>query len=147
MMLSKFKATMVAAVAMLIAAGAAAQDFTPQEARAIAREAYTYGYPLVDNYIISYDYFVDKTSPNFKAPWNSLRNLNRVFTPADTAVQTPNSDTPYSWAGLDLRSEPIVISLPTIDKDRYFSVQMWDAYNYVIGYAGSRTTATMPRTS
>ena len=113
---------------------------TPEEARAIAKEAYVYGYPLVDNYIISYDYFVDKTSPNFKAPWNELKNINRVFTPADTAVQPPNSDTPYSWAGLDLRAEPIVLSLPEIEKGRYYDVEIWDAYNYIIGYAGSRTT-------
>ena len=30
-----------------------------------------------------------------------------AFTPADTAVQTPNSDTPYSFVGLDLRAEPV----------------------------------------
>ena len=74
------------------------------------------------------------------APWNNLKNINRVFTPADTAVQTPNSETPYSWAGLDLRAEPIVISLPEIAKERYYNVEMWDAYSYIIGYSGSRTT-------
>ena len=44
-------------------------------------------------------------------------------------------------AGLDLRAEPIVISLPAIEKDRYYSIQMWDAYTYIAGYAGSRTTS------
>jgi hypothetical protein len=127
-------------LAVLLATAASAQQATPEEARAIAKEAYIYGYPLVDNYIISYDYYVDETSPNFKAPWNELKNINRVFTPADTAVQTPNSDTPYSWAGLDLRAEPIVLSLPEIAKERYYDVEIWDAYNYIIGYAGSRTT-------
>ncbi|HBN74764.1 MAG TPA: cell envelope protein, partial [Planctomycetaceae bacterium] len=60
--------------------------------------------------------------------------------PADTAIQTPNSDTPYSMAGLDLRTEPLVISVPAIEKKRYYSIQMWDAYTYIAGYAGSRTT-------
>ncbi|MDF7799693.1 DUF1254 domain-containing protein [Pontiellaceae bacterium B1224] len=83
---------------------------------------------------------MDKSNPNYKAPWNHLKNMNNVFTPADTSVQTPNSDTPYSWAGLDLRTEPIVISLPEIEKDRYYDVQIWDAYTFIIGYAGSRTT-------
>jgi len=118
----------------------AASAVTPAEARAIAKEAYIYGYPLVDNYRIQYAYYVDKSNPNFKAPWNQLKNINRVFTPADTSVQTPNSDTPYSWAGLDLRAEPIVISVPAIEQKRYYDVQMWDAYTYIIGYAGSRTT-------
>lgn len=128
------------AVAALPSTSVFAQDVTPDEAREIAKEAYVYGYPLVDNYIITYAYFQDPNDPNFKAPWNNLKNINRVFTPADTAVQTPNSDTPYSWAGLDLRAEPIVISLPEIDKDRYYDVEIWDSYNYIIGYAGSRTT-------
>ncbi|MFX0542446.1 DUF1254 domain-containing protein [Roseovarius sp. S4756] len=128
------------AAAALLAPVAHAQDVTPEEAREIAKEAYTYGYPLVDNYRVNYSFFVDESSPEFKAPWNELANINRVFTPADTAVQSPNSDTPYSWAGLDLRAEPIVISLPKIEADRYYSVQIWDAYTYVIGYAGSRTT-------
>jgi hypothetical protein len=41
---------------------------TPEEARAIAKEAYIYGFPLVDNYRVEYSYFVDRPSPEFKAP-------------------------------------------------------------------------------
>jgi hypothetical protein len=99
---------------------------TPEEARAIAKEAYIYGYPLADNYRVEHAYFVGPKNPEFKAPWNHLKNIPRVFTPADTAVQTPNSDTPYSWMGLDLRAEPIVLFLPSIEKERYFSVQLTD---------------------
>ncbi len=121
-------------------ANTSSHSVTPADARAIAKEAYTYGYPLVDNYRIQYAYYVDKNSPNYKAPWNHIKNINKVFTPADTAVQTPNSDTPYSWAGLDLRAEPIVISVPAIEKNRYYDIQIWDAYTYITGYAGSRTT-------
>ena len=135
---------MFTTIALVAAFGLAplvqAGDVTPAEARAIAKEAYTYGYPLVDNYRIQYAYYVDKNDPSFKAPWNHIKNIHNVYTPADTAVQTPNSDTPYSWIGLDLRAEPIVISVPAIDKKRYYDVQMWDAYTFIIGYAGSRTT-------
>ena len=123
------------------AASAAAPAVTPAEARAIAKEAYIYGYPLVDNYRIEYSYFVDKNNPNYKAPWNQLKNIANVYTPADTAVQTANSDTPYSFVGLDLRAEPIVFSVPATEKKRYYSVQIWDAYTYIVGYAGSRTTS------
>lgn len=55
-------------------------------------------------------------------------------------MQTPNSDTPYSWLGLDLRAEPIVLTVPPIEKDRYFSVQLMDAYTFNFDYIGSRTT-------
>jgi hypothetical protein len=39
---------------------ARAADVTPAEVRAIAKEAYIYGYPLVDSYRIQYAYFIDK---------------------------------------------------------------------------------------
>src|SRR6202035_2691299 len=87
-----------------------------------------------------YDYFVDSKGPEFKAPWNHIANTPRVYTPADTAIQTPNSDTPYSWLGLDLRTEPIVLTLPQIEKERYYSVQLTDAYTFNFAYLGTRAT-------
>jgi hypothetical protein len=113
---------------------------TPAEARAIAKEAYIYGFPMVDSYRIQYDYFVNRESPEFKAPWNQIRNVPRVFTPADTAVQTPNSDTPYSFVGMDLRAEPMVLTVPVVEKNRYFSIQLVDLYTFNFAYIGSRAT-------
>jgi hypothetical protein len=55
-------------------------------------------------------------------------------------VQTPNSDTPYSFVGMDLRAEPMVLTVPPIEKDRYFSIQLVDAYTFNFDYIGSRTT-------
>ena len=103
---------------------------TPDEARAIAKEAYVYGFPLVDNYRIQYSYFVDKNNPEYKAPWNQLYNNARVYTPDDKAIQSPNSDTPYSYIGADLRAEPLVITVPDVDKSRYYSLQFIDMYTY-----------------
>jgi hypothetical protein len=117
-----------------------AQDVTPTEARKIAKEAYIYGFPMVDSYRIQYAYFQDTGSPEYKTPWNTLYNTARVYTPADTAVQTPNSDTPYSFVGMDLRTEPIVLTVPMIEKDRYFSIQLIDAYTFNFDYIGSRAT-------
>jgi hypothetical protein len=123
-----------------LTAARAQSGVSPAEARAIAKEAYIYGYPMVDSYRIQYAYFVDSTNPQYKAPWNHLRNFSRVFTPEDTAVQTPNSDTPYSFLGMDLRTEPIVLTVPVIEKKRYFSIQLIDAYTFNFDYIGSRTT-------
>ena len=117
-----------------------AADVTPAEARAIAKEAYVYGFPMVDSYRIQHAYFVDTKNPEYKAPWNQIVNVPRVYTPADTAIQTPNSDTPYSFVGMDLRAEPIVLTVPVIEKDRYFSVQLIDWYTFNFDYIGSRTT-------
>lgn len=118
----------------------AASPLAPAEARAIARDAVIYGFPLVDHYRIQHAYFVDRGNPEFKAQWNQLRNIPRVFTPEDKAIQTPNSDTPYSFAGLDLRAEPVVLTLPPVEAGRYHSAQLIDAYTHNFAYLGTRTT-------
>ncbi|MBI3226087.1 MAG: DUF1254 domain-containing protein [Mycolicibacterium cosmeticum] len=115
-------------------------DVSAEQIRAIAKQAYIYGFPMVDNYRIQYAYFQDKQNPQYKAPWNTLQSNAQVFTPADTAIQTPNSDTPYSFFGADLRTEPYVLSVPTIDTKRYYSLQFMDQYMYNFDYVGSRTT-------
>jgi len=94
----------------------------------------------VDSYRVLYGYFVDRDNPEYKAPWNQIRNISRVYTHEDRAVQTPNSDTPYSFVALDLRSEPYVLTVPAIEKDRYFSIQLIDLYTHNFDYIGSRTT-------
>src|SRR5208337_1175871 len=83
-------------------------------------------------------------SSQFKAPFNEIKNEQRVSTPEDTAVITPNSDTPYSMCWLDLRAEPMVISVPAVDKKRYYSVQLIDGNTYNFGYIGSRATGSDP---
>jgi hypothetical protein len=113
---------------------------TPDQARAIAKEAYIYGFPMVDNYRVQYAYFVNKQDPEYKGNWNEIHNTARVYTPEDTAIQTPNSDTPYSAVGADLRAEPLVLTVPPIEQDRYYSLQFVDGYTYNFHYVGSRTT-------
>jgi hypothetical protein len=135
-----FVFTMALLAASAFPAAQAQTSATLAEARAIAKEAYVYGFPLVDHYRIQYSYFQNKDDSNYKAPWNQLINIPRVYTPADTAIQTPNSDTPYSFIGMDLRAEPMVITVPAMDKKRYFSVQLIDAYTFNFAYLGSRTT-------
>ena len=118
----------------------ASEGITPEEARAIAKEAYIYGFPLVDNYRIQHSFFVGKDNTEYKAPYNVLYNTQRVATPSDKAVQTPNSDTPYGHLGFDLRAEPIVLTVPALEKNRYFTIQLVDAYTHNFDYIGSRTT-------
>ena len=114
------------------------------EAKDIAEEGFIYGLPLVMNYAVMQEFAVDRNSGQFKAPFNEIQNEHKVSTPEDTAVITPNSDTPYSIMWLDLRAEPMVISVPTIDKDRYYAVQMIDGNTYNYGYIGTRTTGSEP---
>ncbi|MGH7891971.1 MAG: DUF1254 domain-containing protein, partial [Thermodesulfobacteriota bacterium] len=119
---------------------AAAKEPGAVDTKQIAEQAYIYGFPMIMNYGTMYEYSIDRSSSQFKAPFNQIYNTARVYTPEDTAVITPNSDTPYSFAGMDLRAEPIVLCVPGVEKGRYYSVQLVDMYTYNIGYIGSRAT-------
>ena len=110
------------------------------ETRAIAEEGFIYGLPLVMNYAIMYEFVIDKSSGQYKAPFNTIANEARVFTYKDTAVVTPNSDTPYSLLWLDLRAEPMILSVPAVDKSRYYSVMLCDGNTFNYGYIGTRAT-------
>ena len=115
-----------------------------EEVKAIAEEGFIYGLPIVMNYAVMYEYSVDKDSGQYKAPFNQIHNEARVFTYEDTAVVTPNSDTPYSILWLDLRAEPTVLSVPAVEKGRYFSVMLCDGNTFNYGYIGSRATGNEP---
>lgn len=110
------------------------------EVQKIAEEAFIYGFPMVMGYGVLYEYAVDTRSDQFKAPFNQIYNTARVYTPNDRAVVTPNSDTPYSFVWADLRAEPLVLSVPEVDKRRYYSVMLADLYSCNYGYIGSRAT-------
>ena len=111
-----------------------------KETKALAEEGFIYGLPIVMNYAVMHEYAVDKDSGQFKAPFNQIKNEPRVFTYKDTAVVTPNSDTPYSFVWMDLRAEPIVLSVPAVEKERYYSVMLCDGNTFNYGYIGSRAT-------
>src|SRR5471032_937204 len=141
MQFEKAPRLMLASLSLLLSCSAWA-DFsaTPQEARGIAKEAYLYGFPVVEMYKTLYTQAVDKGGPNFKAPFNKIGNTTKVFSPADTAFVTPNSDTPYSFVWMDLRTEPVVLPLPPIAENRYYSVQLIDLYTQNFAYLGTRST-------
>jgi hypothetical protein len=123
-----------------LASAVCAADITPAETKAIAEEGFIYGLPIVMNYAVMYEYAVDRDSGQFKAPFNQINNEARVFTYKDTAIITPNSDTPYSILWMDLRAEPMVLSVPEVEKSRYYSVMLCDGNTYNYGYIGSRAT-------
>ncbi len=133
-------AALVAAFAIAGTAASAQTAPRPKETKAIAEEAFLYGLPLSMYYKIMNQYAINKDSGQFKAPFNTIKNEPKVYTPADTAIVTPNSDTPYSWLFLDLRAEPVVLCVPEIAKDRYYSVMLTSQYTFNFGYIGSRAT-------
>jgi hypothetical protein len=116
------------------------QPLTPEEAQAIAREAYVYGFPMVMNLKTIYNYVLDEQSPEYKGPFNQLSCTARLFTPEDKAVVSPNADTPYCMYWLDLRAEPQILSVPEMDPNRFYHFQFIDLYTHNFSYVGTLST-------
>ncbi len=130
--------TLIACLLLITVAPLAARatDVSPTEARAIAKEAYVYGLPLVMGYKAIHETAAKGESPQHQVPFNQIKNEAPLYTPEDKAIVLPNSDTPYSFAYLDLRAEPVVLSTPEVEPGRYFSVQLINLYVINVAYHG-----------
>ena len=106
----------------------------------IARTAVPFGLPTVDLHRILVNFALDPESPEFKAPLNAIHHARGLADPSDLSVVAMNVDTPYSWAWLDLRSGPVLLTMPPHGPDRYMSAQIVDLYTNIVGYVTPRTT-------
>jgi len=116
------------------------QPPTPAEARAIAKEAWLYAYAPLQGYQTFWNQTQNPAFGGYVGGFNRFRHYSRLNTPADTDIVTPNNDTPYSWAWLDLRAEPIVLELPAVAAPRYYVNQWFDLYTHNFAYTGVRAT-------
>jgi len=115
-------------------------NVSPAEARAIAKEAWLYAYAPIQGYQTFYGQALNPQAPGYVGGLNTFRHYSRTYTPKDADIVTPNNDTPYSWAWLDLRAEPIVLSLPSVPAPRYYVNQWFDLYTHNFAYTGVRAT-------
>ncbi|MEV5795729.1 DUF1254 domain-containing protein [Streptomyces sp. NPDC052192] len=114
-----------------------------EDARKTAAEGWIWGYALLQNYRTMYPQAINPDDARYVGGFGRFRHYSQPFTPANTDVVTPNNDTPYSWAWLDLRAEPYVISVPALD--RYYVLPVHDLDTSYVGYIGARTTRYLPR--
>jgi hypothetical protein len=117
-----------------------AQSAATSEERTIAKEAFIYAYAPIASYQTWAKQATIPTAPEYIGGFNVFRNYSQAYTSANKDIVTPNNDTPYSWAWLDLRAEPIVLSVPAVPKDRYYVMQLIDLFTYNFGYVGVRAT-------
>jgi hypothetical protein len=117
---------------------------SPAEVRAITKDAYIYAYPMLENYNTMYKQLAQPSGPEYVGGFGKFRHYGQVYTPENRDVVTPNNDTPYSWAWLDLRAEPWVVSVPAVANKRYYVQQWVDLFTYNFAYIGSRTTGNGP---
>ena len=122
-------------------AAGAIQATGENEALELGVEAYVYGYPLV---LMDVTRAVTTNAPKAaggKAPINQLVHLREFPDHTFTDVVSPNADTLYSFAWLDLKKEPQIVSVPDVGK-RYYLMPMLDAWTNVFASPGARTTGT-----
>ena len=135
-----FSVLLIGVLMTLLSCNQKQNDLTPAQAKQISKEAYIYGLPMVLNYKTLNMYVLDKNSPEYKGEFNELTSVARLFTPDDKAIVTPNSDTPYSFLWCDIRQEPVVIEVPDVEAERYYSFQLIDLYTHNFAYLGTLTT-------
>ncbi len=111
---------------------------TADEARALAEDAYTYGFAIVENYKAIFGMCVFKDSPQFSG-FNNYLHGRQLFDPDYDVVVTPNNDTLYSTTFADLRTEPMVVSVPETGV-RYQVIQLVDMGTDNFAYIGTRAT-------
>ncbi len=114
-------------------------ELTAAAIREAADAAYVYGYATVDLHRILHNFALDPASPEFKAVPNEFSHSRALADPTDRTIVAMNVDTPYSYAWLDLRDEPVVLTVPPFEADRYVSAQLIDLYTYIVGYVSPRT--------
>lgn len=112
----------------------AGQPPSDQAMKALSAEVFTYAYPIV---------LMDVTRELMTArtPVNTFSH-KRTFPDASfTDVVSPNADTLYSSAWLDLSQEPVILSVPDTN-GRYYLMPLMDAWTNVFASPGKRTTGT-----
>lgn len=98
-----------------------------------AREAWLFGLPLIETARTRAGSVASGVRPN------TLVHARNLVTPKAQFVTTPNNDTLYSQAWIDLAGGPVRITLPAPHK-RYLSVALMDMYSNNFAVLGTRTT-------
>lgn len=105
-------------------------------------DAVVYGLPSVDLHRILVNFALDRLSPEYKAPLNTFAHARNLADPSDRSIVAMNVETPYSYVWLDLHAEPVVLTMPDFEADRYVSAEIFDLYTFIVGYVSPRTNGS-----
>ena len=112
---------------------------SPEEIATIAEEAYIFSFPMLMGYRYGFATFFAPPLPSYRGPVNEMHGEGVTLDYRFRDVVTPNADTPYSMAALDLRAEPMVLNVPAVT-DRYYVMQFVDLFGANSHFVGSRAT-------
>jgi hypothetical protein len=120
-------------------------ELSAQEIEEAAKEAYIYAFPMLMGYRVAFATFLTTGLPSYRGPANAMHGKAATLDHTYKDVITPNADTPYSMAMLDLRAEPVVIQVPQVT-DRYYVLQFVDLFGTNPHFIGSRATGSQAGT-
>jgi hypothetical protein len=130
-------------LAALFAAQAMAAGQTPtvpvDPEQAVA-QAYRYALPVYEIARLRYRQSFDPANPH-RVPVNTLTHARKLADHTSRFVTTPNNDTLYSAANLDLHAGPVRIDVPDFGS-RYYSIALMDEFSNNFAYIGRRTTGS-----
>lgn len=101
--------------------------------RTAAREAWIYTLPLIEIATMR------QRAMGFGQRMGAFTHVRNLATPKHRAVTTPNNDTLYTTAHIDLSAGPVTLTLPPMG-ERYVSLALMDAYTNNFAILGTRTT-------
>jgi len=130
---------LLVAMAIALSSNAASQDkLAPDVARFLATEAWLFGLPLVMfEKQVDYSTHVTKAEET-RAPINQFVHYRKFVDASNRSIVGFNVDNLYSLAWIDLKAQPLVLAVPAMG-DRYWMMQIVDAWNGVPAAPGSRT--------
>jgi hypothetical protein len=108
------------------------------EARLIARDAYVFGFSFVANYRVFIERVVRGDPTMLGKGFNEFA-CYRDLVPVDTP-DTPQHDTLYVFAVIDLRREPMVIAVPDVSDGYSYMLQLGDTSTETLPYISTITT-------
>jgi hypothetical protein len=119
------------------AAGPGGQAVSAADAKAIATDAYVYGYSLITTDVTRVQMSNVPKQTGLQSPIGQFTNIPR-YPPADyRGVSAPNADTLYSLAWVDL-DQPVVFTHPDMG-NRFYLFEMVDLWMNIVQTPGSRT--------
>ena len=101
------------------------------EARQTAEGAYIFGYPLI----------LMEVTRRRSTPVNQFGHFTKLPDARFDAVVSMSVDTLFSSLWMDLSKEPLILSVPDIER-RFYGMPTLDAWTNVFATIGARTTGT-----
>lgn len=103
----------------------------------LAEDAYIYGFSMDEAYKFFYN-----TAVKTDTPMNRFQNIRHLADDTYTEHPTINNDTLHLQGWLDVSAEPVIVSVPDMDKGRYWILHTMDMGHYTTSMIGSRTRGT-----